>query len=124
MAVKPSKLLVFLVAELALFVFASLVHRGALLSGYEHSKAAVAETVIAAVLAAGLLLSLMRPWSTRHFALFVQAFALLGTFIGVVTIAIGVGPRTPPDLALHALMIATLTFGLIAASRAVEPTPI
>ena len=123
MVAKPAKLLTYLVAEIALFVFASLLHRGALVSGYEHGKAAVAETVIASVLAAGLLLSLMRPWSTRLFALFVQGFALAGTFLGVVMIAIGVGPRTAADLGLHALMIVMLTFGFIAAKRTADLSP-
>jgi hypothetical protein len=112
------KLRVFLAVEVAIFALASLVHRGVLVRGYEHGRAAIAEAVIAAVLAAGLLLSLMRPWSARAYALFVQYFALLGTFVGVVMILIGVGPRTAPDLALHALMILTLAFGLVAATRA------
>ena len=112
------KLRVFLAIEVAIFVLASLVHRGVLVRGYEHSRAAIAEAVIAAVLAAGLLLSLMRPWSARAYALFVQYFALLGTCVGVVMIMIGVGPRTAPDLALHALMIITLALGLVAATRA------
>jgi hypothetical protein len=113
-----SKLPLFLAVEVAIFALASLVHRGVLVSGYEHGKAAIAEAVIAAVLAAGLLLSLMRPWSARAYALVVQWFALLGTFVGVAMILIGVGPRTAPDLALHALMITTLAFGLVAATRA------
>ena len=112
------KLRVFLAIEVAIFVLASLVHRGVLVRGYEHSRAAIAEAVIAAVLAAGLMLSLMRPWSARAYALFVQYFALLGTCVGVVMIMIGVGPRTAPDLALHALMIITLALGLVAATRA------
>jgi predicted ferric reductase len=120
----PAKLRVFLAVEVAIFALASLVHRGVLVSGYEHSKAAVAEAVIAAVLLAGLLLSLMRPWSIRAYALLVQGFALLGTLTGVVMIAIGVGPRTAPDLALHALMLVTLGFGLVVARHAPEPTAI
>lgn len=123
MVAYASKLRLFLAAELALFALASFTHRGMLVDGYEHQKAAVAEAVIGAVLAAGLLLSLMRPWSIRMFAVLVQGFALLGTLLGVVTILVGVGPRTAPDLVLHALMLATLTFGLIAARRASETNP-
>ena len=119
-----SNLRILLAAEIALFALASLVHRGVLVSGYEHTRAAIAEAVIAAVLAAGLLLSLMRPWSIRAYALLVQGFALLGTLVGVVMIAIGVGPRTAPDLALHVVMLATLGFGLMTAKRAPEPTTI
>ena len=113
-----SKLPLFLAIEVAIFALASPVHRGVLVSGYEHDKAAIAEAVIAAVLAAGLMLSLMRPWSARAYALVVQWFALLGTFVGVAMILIGVGPRTAPDLALHVVMIITLVFGLAAATRA------
>jgi hypothetical protein len=123
MAAYASKLRLFLAAELVLFALASFTHRGVFVSGYEHQKAAIAETVIGAVLAAGLLLSLIRPWSTRMFALLVQGFALLATLVGVVTIVIGVGPRTAADLVLHALMLAMLTFGLIAARRASETNP-
>lgn len=31
-------------------------------------------------------------------------FALLGTFVGVFTIAIGIGPRTVPDIVFHSLL--------------------
>jgi hypothetical protein len=119
-----TNLRILLAAEVALFALAALVHRGVLVGGYEHTRAAIAEAVIAAVLAAGLMLSLMRPWSIRAYALLVQGFALLGTLVGVVMIAIGVGPRTAPDLALHAGMLAMLGFGLVIAKRAPEPTTI
>jgi hypothetical protein len=121
---KPSKLLAFLAVEVALFALASLTHRGVLMNGYEHPRAAIAEAVIAAVLAAGLLLSLMRPWSTRAFALIAQGFALLGTLVGVTMILIGVGPRSAPDIALHAVMLVVLTLGLVAAGNAAKPTVI
>ena len=44
--------------------------------------------------------------------------ALLGTLVGVFTIAIGVGPRTLPDIAYHVAIIAVLVGGLILAWRA------
>lgn len=111
-------LLGFLAAQVALFGLASLAHRGILVSGYEDARAAVAETVIAAVLAAGLMICLIRPTATRAAALAVQAFALLGVCVGLLMIAIGVGPRTGPDLVLHAVMLVTLMFGLLTARRA------
>ncbi len=109
------KLLGLLGAEIALFSLASLAHRGVLVEGYEHSKAAVAETVIAAVLAAGFIVCLARPAAARTIALWVQSFALLGVCVGLIMIAIGVGPRTGPDLALHALMLLSLVLGLFTA---------
>jgi hypothetical protein len=121
MSEKPSKLLAFLAAELALFALATLVHRGVLMDGYEHAAAAIAEAVIATVLAAALLLSLIRPWSTRVYALAAQSFALLGTFVGITMIIVGAGPRTPPDVALHVVMLAVLTLGVVAARRTSEP---
>jgi hypothetical protein len=121
---KSSKLLAFLAVQVALFALASLAHRGVLLNGYEHVRAAIAEAVIAAVLAAGLLLSLMRPWSARAFALAAQGFALLGTLVGVTMILIGVGPRTAPDIALHGVMLVVLTLGLVVAWNTAKPTVI
>lgn len=85
-----------------LFAAASLVHAGVLLSGYEHSRAATAEGVIALVLLAGLVGSLVRPASARTIALAAQGFALLGTLVGAFTIAVGVGPQTTAGL-LHAV---------------------
>jgi hypothetical protein len=109
------RLLLF--AEGASFLAASLVHRGVLVGGYEHDKAAVAETVIGAVLVGGALLAWLRPARARPVAIAVQAFALLGTCVGVAMIAIGVGPRTAPDLAYHASILTVLLAGLVLAAR-------
>jgi hypothetical protein len=115
MAGSRHKLLGVLGAEIALFAVASLAHRGHLIRGYEHAKAANAETVIAVVLAVGLVVCLARPNFTRAAALWTQGFALLGVTVGLAMIAIGVGPRTGPDLALHALMLVALVLGLMIA---------
>ncbi len=112
-----TRLMLLLLIEGASFIAASLVHRGFLFGGYEHDKAAVAETVIGAVLLAGGLLTLIRPARARVVALTTQAFALLGTIVGLFTIAIGVGPRTAPDLAYHAFILTLLFAGLILAAR-------
>lgn len=109
----------FLLAEAASFATAALVHFGVLIHGYEHAKAGTAETVIAAVLVAGLAVTWIRPASTRAAGLAVQAFALLGTFVGLFTIAVGVGPRTAPDLAYHAGIVAVLLAGLVTTARPV-----
>jgi hypothetical protein len=107
----------FVLAEAASFATAALVHFGVLFHGYEHGKAGTAESVIAAVLLAGLALTWIRPASTRSAGLAVQAFALLGTLVGVFTIAVGVGPRTVPDVAYHVAIVAVLAWGLVAAAR-------
>ncbi|HEU4484117.1 MAG TPA: hypothetical protein VFR96_01410 [Povalibacter sp.] len=104
-----------LAIQALLFAVASLVHAGILLSGYEHSRAAVAEGVIALVLFAGLVVSFVRPQSTRTTALVTQGFALLGTLVGAFTIAIGVGPQTTADYVFHVLLLALLVSGLVVA---------
>jgi hypothetical protein len=106
-----------LALEAAIFGAASLIHRGILLQGYEHSKAAIAESVIGLVLAAGLLATTAAPRSIRRVGLASQGFALLGTFVGLFTIAIGIGPRSVLDVVLHSAMIALLVTGLVIVSR-------
>jgi hypothetical protein len=104
--------------EGAAFVGASLVHFGVLAGGYEHRKAGVAESVIGGALLAGFALTWILPESARRVSLAVQAFALFGTLVGLFTIAIGVGPRTAPDLVYHAVIVAALVWGLIVTFRA------
>jgi hypothetical protein len=91
-----------LALEAAAFGVAALVHAGVLLRGYEHWKAATAESVIGLVLLAGLVACLIAPRSSRAVGLAALAFALVGTLIGIFTIAIGVGPRSSFDISLHA----------------------
>ena len=91
----------FVFFEGAAFVAAALTHFGVLIAGYEHQKAGTAESVIGIVLLLGWVLTWMRPRSTHGIGLAVQGFALLGTLVGIFTIAIGVGPRTAPDIAFH-----------------------
>jgi hypothetical protein len=104
-----------LAVQAVLFAAASLVHAGVLASGYEHSRAAIAEGVIALVLFAGLVVSLARPRATRTVAIVAQGFALLGTLVGAFTIAIGVGPQTTADSFFHVLLLALLVSGLAVA---------
>ena len=108
----------FLLFEGASFALAGLVHRGVLVGGYQHREAAIAESVIAAVLLVGLGLTWAWPARTRLVGLATQAFALLGTLVGVFTIAIGVGPRTAPDIAYHLAIVVALVWGLVVAARA------
>ena len=113
----------FLLVEAASFVAAALVHFGVLARGYEHRAAGTAESVIGAVLLGGLVLALARPGWTRTAGLAAQGFALLGTLVGLYTIAIGVGPRTAPDLAYHAAILLVLAWGLVVAARAPAGEP-
>jgi hypothetical protein len=108
----------FLLVEAASFVAAALVHFGVLADDYRQRAAGTAESVIGAVLLAGLVLTLLRPAGTRSAALTAQGLALLGTLVGLFTIAVGVGPRTAPDLAYHAAILAVLAWGLVVAVRA------
>ena len=105
-----------LALEASAFAGASLIHAGLLLPGHEHARAATAEGVIAAVLLAGLAIALARPRQSRAAGLWAQGFALLGTVTGVVAIALGVGPRTAPDLVFHAGVLALLAAGLVLVS--------
>src|SRR5437016_2128429 len=107
----------FLVVAIAVFSIASSIHAGLVLGGYEHDKASIAEGVIAAVMLFGLVGSWLWPQRTRAIALVAEALALLGALVGVFTIALGVGPRTAPDIVLHAVLIIGLTTALIATWR-------
>jgi hypothetical protein len=108
----------FLLFEGASFVLAGLSHFGVLVHGYEHRQAAIAESTIAVVLLVGFGLTWVWPARTRVSGIAAQTFALLGTLVGVFTIAIGVGPRTVPDIAYHVAIVVALVCGLVIASRA------
>ncbi len=102
----------FLLFEAATFIVATLIHSGLLISGYEHQKARIAESVIAVVLLSAAASTWIWPAQARKAGLAGQAFALIGTLIGVLTIALGVGPRTAPDIAYHITIVALLIWGL------------
>jgi hypothetical protein len=109
---------IFLLIEAASFIAASLVHAGVLITGYEHQKARIAESVLASTLLAGAALTWVRPAWTRMAGLAAQGFALLGTMVGIFTIVIGIGPRTVPDIAYHIVIVVVLVSGLVVAMRA------
>ncbi len=113
----------FLLAEGFSFVLAGATHAGLLLAGYQHRQASIAESCIGAVLLAGFGLTWVLPARTRSIGLATQGFALLGTLVGAFTIAIGVGPRTAPDLAFHAGILAVLAAGLIVTGRQATQAP-
>jgi len=103
----------FLLVQAATFLFAATFHFGVLVQGYADLRAGVPESVIASVLLAGLLATWMRPGAIRGIGLAAQGFGLAGTIVGLFTILIGIGPRTVPDLVIHAAMLAELVLGLI-----------
>lgn len=107
----------FLAFEAFAFGTAALIHAGLLIDGYQHREATIAESVIAGVLALGLLVTVMHPRSSRAVSLTVQGFALLGTLVGIFTIVIGVGPQSRLDVALHTGFVTLLTAGLVVVAR-------
>jgi hypothetical protein len=107
----------FLLVEAAAFAVASQIHAGILLGGYEHREARIAETVLTAVLLAGLLATYVWPHRTRTAGLAAQAAALLGTCVGIFTIIVGVGPQSAPDIVYHIAIVVVLIAGLVVAVR-------
>lgn len=109
-----------LVMALGVVTFGGAValHTGLILEGYEHREASIAEGVIAAALAAGLVATWIWPSRLGRIGLVANGFALLLTLVGLFTIAVGVGPRTPLDIGLHAFMTALLAVGLYMATQA------
>ena len=107
----------FLLVQAATFLLAATFHFGVLVQGSADVRAGVPESVIASVLLAGLLATWIRPGAIRGIGLAAQGFGLAGTIVGLFTILIGIGPRTVPDLVIHAAMLAELVLGLIVAYR-------
>ena len=108
----------FVLLEGIAFIAAALTHFGILVDGYRHRQAGTAESIIGIVLLTGSLMTMIRPAWTRGIGLTVQAFALFGTLVGIFTIAVGIGPRTVPDLIYHACIVVVLVSGLIVTWRA------
>ena len=107
----------FLGLEILIFLTAALIHFEVLFDGHRDREAGIAESVIAVVLLAGLVLSLVRPASTRTAGVAAQGFALLGTFVGL-TLLFVVGPRTVLDVVIHVAMVVVLIVGLVFTFRA------
>ena len=107
----------FLLVQLAIFLVLVSIHFGVPLGGYRHRAAGTTESVIAAVLVVGLLLTWTPPPWRRRPATVVQSFGVLGALVGLVTIAIGIGPRTLLDLTLNGTLLLTLIVGLASTLR-------
>jgi hypothetical protein len=102
----------FLLLQIVIFLALVSIHFGLLIGGYRHRNAGTTESVIAAVLVAGLLLTWTPPPWSRRAATAAQSFGILGVLAGLFTIALGIGPRTTLDLALDAALLLTLIAGL------------
>lgn len=102
---------VFLTLEVVIFVVAAAVHFGLLRDEQRDVGAAIAESVIAAVLFAGLATAFLRPAAARTAGIAAQAFALVGTCIGL-TLVLTVGPTKGLDLVFHGIMLPLLITGL------------
>jgi len=103
----------FMSLQLAIFLFAASIHFDLLLEGFGHRAAGIAESIIAAVLLLGLILSWAPLRWARGAAVATQSFGILGVIVGLFTIAVGVGPRTVLDLTIHGAMLVVLIAGLI-----------
>lgn len=106
----------FVAVQIALFALGAIVHSG-LVGQPRDPGAAIAESVIALVLVAGLAISLRNERATPRAALAAQGFALLGTLVGI-TLVLTVGPTKALDVGLHLTMLATLVSGLLVTWRA------
>ena len=111
-----NRIRLFLGLEVAVFIAAALIHFGVVMDGYNDQEAGTAESVIAIVLLAGLLTSLLRPDWTRRAGILVQSFALVGTFVGL-TLLITLGPRSLLDISIHVVMVVLLVIGLVVTVR-------
>src|SRR5438132_56663 len=107
----------FLLVDGASFAIAGFIHSGLLGMG-SHRAASIAESSLAVVVLLGLMLTWVWPTRVRLIALVAQTIALLGTLVGAFTIAIGIGPRTPPDIVFHVTILAVLAGGLVVSARA------
>lgn len=107
----------FLIIEAVCFIAAGAIHSGLLVAVDIHQQAAIAESIIGVALLLGFALTWVLPDQTQLIGLVAQAFAALGTLVGISTIIAGFGPRTAPDLAFHIAILAVLVWGLVGAAR-------
>lgn len=107
----------FMLIEAASFLIAALAHHGVLVPGHEHALARAAELLIGSVLALAALASWLLPDHARRIGFIAQAFAFFATVLGLLMIAIGIGPRSIPDLIFNAGALLLLSLGLYVIAR-------
>jgi hypothetical protein len=103
--------------QITMFLVLVMIHFGLLIGGYRHPAAGTTESVIAAVLVFGLLLTWTPPPWSRRAATAAQSFGTLGVVVGLFTIALGIGPRTILDLTLNVVLLLTLIAGVASTKR-------
>lgn len=101
-----------LMVEAVAFAIASIIHGGYVIPGHSHRNAHIAEAVLAVALFGGVVITVVAPDHARRIGLMAQGLALLGTVVGLFTIAVGVGPRTVPDVIYHIVAVVLLVAGL------------
>jgi hypothetical protein len=111
-----------MVVEAASFCVAAALHLDARISlgfgtfsGESAATAAVPELIVALVLLLGAGVVLLRPDEARQVASVATGFAIFGVLVGLVTIALGVGPRTVPDLLYYVgmMIVLLISFGVL-----------
>jgi hypothetical protein len=113
--VRPVRL--FLFAEAVGFMLAALPHYGILGGEYEAQPTAIiVHGAIATELLLGFGLTWIRREWTQTIGVVAQAVALLATLVGVLTIAVGIGPRTVPEVGFHVGVLLVLAWGLVVAN--------
>jgi hypothetical protein len=100
-----------MLVQIAIFLVLVSVHFGLPIDGYRHPNAGATESLLTAVLVAGLLLTWTPRWSHQA-AIVTQSFGTMGILVGLFTIAFGIGPRTILDLSLNGALLLTLIAGL------------
>ena len=103
--------------QITMFLVLVMIHFGLLIGGYRHPAAGTTESVIAAVLVFGLLLTWTPPPWSRRAATAAQSFGTLGVVVGLFTIALGIGPRTILDITLNVVLLLTLIAGVASTKR-------
>jgi hypothetical protein len=104
-----------MLVEAASFAVAAVVHLGhgialgpLVVAGERATSTAVVELVLAALLALGGLAVLATTLRARLFASMVTLLAIVGAIVGLVTISLGTGPRTIPDLGYDIVIMVAL----------------
>lgn len=107
----------FLLVEIAIFLVLASIHFDLLISGYRHRDAGATESLIAALMVAGLLLTWTpSPWNRRA-AAGAQYVGTLGALVGLLTVALGIGHRTYLGLGLDGVLLLVLITGLVTMRR-------
>ncbi len=108
----------FLLVEAVSFALAALPHYGILGGVYESQPTAIiVHSSIAGELFLGFALTWFRRARTRAIALTVQGVAVFAALVGVLTIAMGIGPQTV-QIGFHSGIVVVLAVAIAISWRA------